>query len=116
MLDFCFDLSTSYTEFLHNFYKIDNFNGLSSFGGDFSCMLSPGLYKEYAMGFDMRLVKRYGNLFCNLHSCGPSWHLYDVWATYPNKKKIVLMQTRYVRGRMKKLREALPDCPILTFR
>lgn len=109
MLEFCFRLSTSYTEFLHNFYGIKQFNGISSFGGDFSCMISPSLYEKYAMGFDMRLIKKYGDLFCNLHSCGPSAHLYDVWAKYPNKEKIIFMQTRYIRGTVKKLREALPD-------
>ncbi|MCM8789228.1 MAG: hypothetical protein NC907_05505, partial [Candidatus Omnitrophica bacterium] len=109
MLEFCFNLSTSYTEFLHEFYGIKQFNGISSFGGDFSCMLSPGLYEKYAMGFDMKLIEKYGNLFCNLHSCGPSSHLYDVWAKYPNREKIVFMQTRYVSGMMRKLRRALPD-------
>ncbi|MCM8816794.1 MAG: hypothetical protein NC913_04700 [Candidatus Omnitrophica bacterium] len=108
MLEFCFKLSTSYTEFLHNFYGIKQFNGISSFGGDFSCMLSPALYEKYAMGFDLKLVQKYGDLFCNLHSCGLSVHLYDVWAKYPNREKIVFMQTRYVRGAMKKLKEALP--------
>ncbi|MCX7705754.1 MAG: hypothetical protein N2115_05800 [bacterium] len=108
MLEFCFKLSTGFTEFLHDFYGIKQFNGISSFGGDFSCMLSPGLYEKYAMGFDMKLVEKYGNLFCNLHSCGPSSHLYEVWAKYPNREKIIFMQTRYVRGTMKNLKAALP--------
>jgi hypothetical protein len=108
LLEKCFALSTSYTEFMHRTFGIARMEGLSSFGGDFSCLLSPARYREYAMAFDMKLVEKYGDLPCNLHSCGPSKHLYETWATYPNLERIVIMQTRGISGELKRLRKIMP--------
>ncbi len=108
LMDKCFDLSTSYSEFMLNSYNQSNITALSSFGGDNSCMLSPSMYKKYAMAFDRRLIEKYGELPVNLHSCGPSAHLYDIWNEYPNIKNVVLMQTRGIPDGIHRLRKALP--------
>jgi hypothetical protein len=109
LLDKCFEMSTSYCEFMCRTFGIKKVEGLMGFGGDFSGLLSPRLYREYALdGFDRMLVERYGNIPANLHSCAPSKHLYGVWAFYPHRENIILMQTRGIRGELKRLRKALP--------
>ena len=77
-------------------------------GGDNSCLVSPVTYREYAMAFDALARARWGNVPRNLHSCGASKHLYGVWAEYPEKDQIVLLQTRAIPGAMRPLRQALP--------
>ena len=108
MLDKCFELSTSCSDYLRGIYGLE-VEGLCSFGGDNSCLLSPGQYRDYAMTFDLRLVDKYGNLPVNLHSCGHSKHLYDVWAEYWNLDNIVFVQTRAVPGHTRRLRQNIPD-------
>ncbi len=51
----------------------------------------------------MEANKRQGMNAINLHSCGKSDHLYDVWAKYPGKEKIKVMQTRGVAREAKAL-------------
>lgn len=108
LMDKCFELSTSYSEYMLKAYGQFSVTGLSSFGGDNSCMLSPKMYKKYAMGFDRKILAKYGDLPANLHSCGPSAHLYEAWSEYPNLENIVLMQTRGIPGKLHRLRKALP--------
>ena len=108
LMDKCFELSTSYSEFMLKAYGQSAVIGLSSFGGDNSCMLSPAMYKKYAISFDLKIIEKYGDLPANLHSCGPSSHLYDIWGEYPNLKNIVLMQTRGIPNELHRLRKALP--------
>jgi hypothetical protein len=108
MLEKCFELSTSFSDFRRKVYD-RNLEAISSLGGDNSCNLSPDMYRQYAMAHDAMMIDRYGNLPCNLHSCGASSHLYDVWGTYPNKNNIVVMQTRGIPGELYRLRKALPD-------
>ena len=107
LMEKCFEISVSYAEYMVKLYGYD-IKGISGFGGDHSCMLSPAMYKEYAMAFDQMILDRYGYLPCNLHSCGPSSHLYENWGTYGNIHYIVLMQTRAIQGGAIKLRKALP--------
>ncbi|MBN2455866.1 MAG: hypothetical protein JXB29_04915 [Sedimentisphaerales bacterium] len=109
MLEKCFELSTSYSSFLRGVFNRQKVTAFSSLGGDNSCNLSGQMYRQYAMAYDAMRVKRYGNLPCNLHSCGPSSHLYEVWSTYPNRDNIVLMQTRGIPGQLHKLKKALPN-------
>lgn len=104
----CFDLSTGYSDFMRGVYGVE-VSGICSFGGDYSCILSPEMYKNYAMTRDAMLIDKYGNLPCNLHSCGPSDHLYEIWGTYPNIENIILMQTRGMSGKLRQLRKSLPD-------
>ena len=108
LLDKCFELSTSYCEFMLKAYGQSKIESISSFGGDNSCMLSPSMYQKYAMAFDSKLIEKFGNLPVNLHSCGPSAHLYEVWSKYNNKENIVLMQTRGIPQELHRLRKALP--------
>jgi hypothetical protein len=107
LMDKCFEISVSWGEFTSALYGTP-IEGLCGFGGDNSCVLSPEMYERYGMGFDLMLYERYGDLPCNLHSCGPSAHLYDVWRKYPNREHIVLMQTRGIPGELRRLKEALP--------
>lgn len=107
LLDKCVDISCSMAEFFLRMVEQPFTGGFVSFGGDFSSFLSPELYRRYGLGFDRRLLARYGMGPANLHSCGASAHLYETWAEYDNP--IVLMQTRGVPGRLRRLRAALPD-------
>lgn len=109
LMEKCFELSTSFSEYLQNMYGLGRPRALSSFGGDNSCMVSPEMYRRYIIKWDQKIIDRYGNLPANLHSCGPSAHLYDVWAEYPHREKIVLMQTRGIPGQLPKLRKSLPS-------
>jgi hypothetical protein len=123
LMDKYFELSTSYTEFLLSL-KPEPIDGLCGFGGDATCMLSPSLYERYGAGWDARLfefVRRSHNtpadLPCNLHSCGPSAHLYDAWGRHPRRDNITTMQTRLIPGTVRKLRENLPGAELeLTIR
>lgn len=113
-LDFCFELSTSYTDFLLSL-RPEPFVGLLGFGGDATFFLSPPLYARYGAAFDARLFDyvraRYNMpaaMPCNLHSCGASAHLYAHWAQHPCRENITCMQTRLIPGTVGRLRAALP--------
>ena len=108
VMEKCFEISTSYSDFMRRTFG-QELTGLASLGGDNACMLSPDMYREYAMAFDSMMIDKCGDVPCNLHSCGPSPHLYDVWTEYDNIDNIVLMQTRAVPGEIKRLRQALPN-------
>lgn len=103
----CFELSTSFSDFRRQVYG-RKLEAISNFGGDNSCNLSPAMYRRYVMPYDQMLLDEYGDLPCNLHSCGPSQHLYETWADYPNLQNIVRMQTRGIPGQLHTLRKALP--------
>ena len=107
----CFELSVSYSRFMDRLYGKKR-EGVCTFGGDNSCLLSPAMYRAYAMGFDRLLAAECPGLWRNLHSCGPSSHLYALWGKYPDKDLIVLMQTRAIPGAMRPLRKALPSTVI----
>jgi len=104
----CFQISASFSDFMRSTFD-QHQTGFASLGGDNACMLSPEMYREYAIAFDSMVIEKCGNLPCNLHSCGPSPHLYEIWTEYDNIDNIVLMQTRAVPGETKRLRQALPD-------
>ena len=114
LMDKCFELSTSYTEFLLSL-KPERFEALCGFGGDATAMLSPKLYERYSAAWDLRLFDyaRRGHdlpddLPCNLHSCGASGHLYDLWGAHPCHRNITTVQTRLLPGHVKRLRQNLP--------
>jgi hypothetical protein len=109
LLSKCFALSVSLADFLRQVYGRPRDEGWGSLGGDNSCLLSPDMYRQYAMTFDALVRQRCGNVPRNLHSCGASRHLYEVWAEYPEREQIVLMQTRALPGKMKPLRQSLPN-------
>jgi hypothetical protein len=104
----CFALSVSLADFLRQVYDRPAAGEWGSLGGDNSCLLSPAMYRQYAMSFDAMVRQRCGNVPRNLHSCGASRHLYEAWAEYPEREQIVLMQTRALPGKMKSLRSSLP--------
>ena len=115
LMDKCFELSTGYTAFLLSL-KPEEAEGLCGFGGDTTCMLSPALYERYGAAWDARLYdyvrKTHGtpdDLPCNLHSCGPSAHLYGSWGRHPRHGNLTTLQTRLMPGRVRELRENLPD-------
>lgn len=110
----CFELSTSFVDFLNT---IDNrkLELLVGFAGDATCMLSPTLYKKYSADWDYRLFRfaerEHGasrDLPCNLHSCGPSDHLYESWGKHHYLENIITMQTRLIPGTVHKLRKNMP--------
>ena len=115
LMDKCFELSTSYSEFLQSL-EGGTFDGLSAFGGDCTCLLSPPLYERYCVAWDLRLLDRFRKLYntgddtaCILHSCGPSAHLYAQWGSHPLKDNIVTVETRMLPEHVKELRSNLPD-------
>jgi hypothetical protein len=115
LMDKCFELSTGYVDFLMS-VKPEPIEGLCGFGGDTTCMLSPALYPRYGAAWDARLFehvrqkyKTTDDLPCNLHSCGPSGHLYELWGKHPYQRNITTLQTRLLPGRVGELRESLPD-------
>jgi len=103
----CFEISASYNDFLTVACDRPR-EGWCSMGGDPACLVSADMYREYSMGFDALVRAKCGNVPRNLHSCGPSRHLYGVWAEYPELEQIVLMQTRAIPGAMAPLRRSLP--------
>jgi hypothetical protein len=103
-----FEISASYSDYMCIIYDRPCI-GWGSMGGDNSCLVSADMYRQYAMAFDRLVTEKCGNSPCNLHSCGDSRHLYEVFGEYPDKDRIVLMQTRAVPGLMKKLRKSLPN-------
>jgi len=103
----CFEISASYAGYMCRLYETP-LTGWCSMGGDNSCVLSPAMYRQYAMTFDALVRAHCGDLPRNLHSCGPSRHLYQVWGEYPEQEQIIVMQTRAIPGEMAPLREALP--------
>jgi hypothetical protein len=107
LMDKCFELSASYADYMCRLYDRPR-EGWCSMGGDNSCLVSAQTYRRYGMGFDRLVREKCGNVPRNLHSCGPSKHLYGVWAEYPEREQIVLMQTRAIPGAMQPLRCALP--------
>lgn len=108
LMDKFFELSVSYHEFMATLFPFE-MNAICTFGGDNSCNVSADMYRDYVIPYDMKFVDRYGNLPVNLHSCGPSSHLYDVWTEYPNLDRVVRMQTRGIREAFPKLRQVLPN-------
>lgn len=115
LMDKCFELSTSYTEFILTL-KEESFDALCGFGGDVTCMLSPRLFDRYGAAWDVRLFEYVqkvhrtpDDLPCNYHSCGPSLHLYERWGRHPLRRNIKTIQTRLLPGAVGKLRENLPE-------
>lgn len=108
LLQKIFQISISQCQYMSNLYSRP-LRGWSSMGGDNSCLVSAEMYRSYAMKFDRLVRAQLGPMPCNLHSCGASRHLYEVWGEYPDKQQIVLMQTRAIPGAMAPLRRALPD-------
>ena len=109
LLDTCYEIASSYTAYNAKHFGIDTSDmGWESLGGDYSCVMSPALYEKYIKPYDMRRMQENKLGFINLHSCGASKHLYDVWGKYPNKDSILLMQTRGIEGRLAHLRQCLP--------
>jgi hypothetical protein len=114
-MDLCFELSTGYTEFLFG-QKPERFEGLGGFGGDATFSLSPALYPRYGAAWDARLFDyacaRHSlpaDVPCNLHSCGASSHLYELWGRHPCSRNITTLQTRLLPGEVKRLRQSLPN-------
>lgn len=115
LMDKCFELSTSCTEFLMS-HEDAKMEFLVGFGADACCLLSPTMYEKYGIRWDTRLLnyvkKKFStgdDLMCNLHSCGPSAHLYDMWGQHPCRKNIKIMQTRLIPGKVRELRRNLPN-------
>jgi hypothetical protein len=107
----CFELSASYSDCMCRLYDRPR-TAWCSLGGDNSCLVSAEMYRSYAMAFDGLVRKKCGNLPRNLHSCGASRHLYEVWGEYPEREQIVTMQTRAMPGAMAPLRASLPQTHI----
>jgi hypothetical protein len=103
----CFEISASYSDCMCGLYGRSR-TAWCSLGGDNSCLVSADMYRAYAMAFDRLVREKCGNLPRNLHSCGASRHLYEVWGEYPEREQIVMMQTRAIPGAMKPLRASLP--------
>jgi len=108
LLEKCFALSASYSDCMCRLYNRPR-TSWCTLGGDNSCLVSPAMYREHAMPFDALVREKCGNLPRNLHSCGASRHLYEVWKEYPERERIVLMQTRAIPGAMAPLRASLPQ-------
>jgi hypothetical protein len=107
----CFELSASYSDCMCRLYGRPR-TAWCSLGGDNSCLVSAEMYRTYAMAFDALVREKCGNLPRNLHSCGASQHLYEVWGEYPEREQIVVMQTRAIPGAMRPLRASLPQTHI----
>ena len=117
-MDLCFELSTSYVDFMLQ-QRPEDFSGLFGLGGDGTCMLSPDLYDRYGARWDDRLFQyvcdKHGlpdDAPCNLHSCGPSSHLYKQWGIHPRGRNIAMMQTRLIPGQIGALRASLPHAEL----
>ena len=108
-LDKCYEIATDHTAYMAKRFGLDiGKMGWESIGGDYSCLLSPGLYEKFIKPYDLRRMEENNLHFINLHSCGASAHLYGVWGKYPNRESILLMQTRGIEGRLAHLRQCLP--------
>jgi len=108
--DKCYEIATSYTDYMVKAFGIDAGKmGWMNIGGDYACLMSPALYRKYVKPYDERRAKGNNDFSINLHSCGASAHLYDVWREYPNRGSISQMQTRGIPGKLAHLRECLPD-------
>ena len=116
LLEKCFELSTTYSDYLFVQDPVP-ISGWLGFGGDVSTMLSPRLYERYGNGWDARLSEHVRarhpevppDAPWNLHSCGPSVHLIDVWARHPCRSQIACIQTRLIPGAVARLRASLPN-------
>ena len=112
ILEKCYEISQSYAEYTNKHFNIyDDVNGWSTMGGDFSCVMSPSLYEKFCKPYDLRRNREYqekGMHCVNLHSCGKSDHLYEVWGRYPDQEEIKVMQTRGIPGKLAQLRKELP--------
>jgi len=115
LMDKCFELSVGYTDFLIELSGRE-LQTLAGFGADATCMLSPKLYEKYGKAWDARLFEYVKNkhlkddsLPCNLHSCGPSDHLYQAWSEHPCLENIELLQTRLIDGKVGQLRASMPN-------
>ena len=111
LMEKCFELSASYSDFMCDLYG-HPLEGWCSMGGDNSCLVSADMFRDYGMAFDHLVREKCGNVPRNLHSCGASKHLYEVWGEYPEKDQIVVMQTRAIPGAMAPLRKSLPQTTI----
>jgi len=102
------DIALDYKRYMRQRLLQDQpFNAISNMGGDYATMHSPEFYDRFAWGYDKLLLEHFGwDIPTNLHSCGPSAHIYECWRKYPN---VVLMQTRWMQGRTRKLRQCLPN-------
>lgn len=107
----CYELSAGYSDAMCRLYNRPR-TAWCSLGGDNSCLVSADMYRDYAMPFDALVRAKCGNLPRNLHSCGASSHLYEVWGEYPEREQIVVMQTRAIPGAMASLRAALSQTHI----
>ena len=122
LMEKCFELSTSYSEFVQSLDG-DEPEALIGFAGDVACLLSPQLYEKYSVGWDVKLLERFKAHYsapddtpCNLHSCGPSAHLYPSWGQHPLRDNIQTMQTRLLPAHVRELRQNLPHTYLqLTF-
>ena len=110
----CFALNTSYGEWWQSLDDAE-FEGLIGFAGDVASLLSPHLYWKYSVDWDVMIFDHFRDLYkagedmpCNLHSCGPSPHLYSMWGRHPHRDNIQTMQTRLLPGHARALRENLP--------
>ena len=115
LMEKCFALSTSYGEFWQSLDEAE-FEGLIGFAGDVASLLSPPLYWRYSVAWDTTIFRHFKAFCaagedtpCNLHSCGPSAHLYEKWGQHPLRDNIKTMQTRLMPGHVRALRQSLPD-------
>jgi hypothetical protein len=101
------EVTTGVSNYQHQYWGHPPVVG-GSVVGNFGTFMSPRTFLRYSLAADLMVLDRYGGrqLPCNLHSCGPSAHLYDYWSRYPN---IPLMQTRGIPGQTARLRAAMPN-------
>jgi hypothetical protein len=107
LMEKCFEINTSLSDYLRQRAGGSSVEGINPMVGDFGTFLSPKLFERYAVAYDQMTLARYGpQLPCNIHSCGPSAHVYHLLADYPHA---VFMQTRGIAGKLRRLREVLPN-------
>lgn len=84
LMEKSFQISTGLSDYLRANLGNPRVDALGSLVGDFGTFLSPRTYEKYSLAYDRKILERYGReLPCNLHSCGPSAHLYDYWVSTP---------------------------------
>ena len=78
-----------------NFKMVDFFSRIQGknverihLGDCAATMLSPQLYEEYGLKYNVIHSQRFGT--CQIHSCGPSTHLLEVFAKTPHVKMVEL--------------------------